>query len=50
MTIMEYAILILCILAGLAIYFGIVRPWAIPLEWRIPTGRAYQIGFHQKRN
>lgn len=35
-------VLLLCIPAGLAIYFVIVRPFLIPLEWRIPGGRAYQ--------
>lgn len=28
--------------AALAIYFGIVRPLLIPLEWQIPNGRAYR--------
>lgn len=34
-------VFLFCIVAGLAIYFGIVAPFLIPLEWRIPTGRAY---------
>lgn len=38
---MDIAIFLLCTIAGLALYFGLVRPFLIPLEWRIPTGRAY---------
>lgn len=36
------SMLALCIAAGIAIYFGIVRPFMIPLEWRVPNGRAYR--------
>lgn len=35
-------IMLLCTVAALAIYFVIIRPFCIPLEWRIPTGRAYR--------
>lgn len=38
-------VLLICIPAGLAIYFGIVRPLLIPIEWRIPTGKAYRPSF-----
>ncbi len=35
-------ILLVCIAAGVALYFGIVRPLVVPLSWRIPTGSAYR--------
>jgi hypothetical protein len=35
-------ILVLCTVVGLAVYFGIVRPFLIPIEWKIPTGRVYR--------
>lgn len=35
-------VLILCCVGGLALYFGVVRPFFIPLSWRIPTGAAYR--------
>lgn len=38
-------LLALCVVAGLVIYFGVVRPFLIPLEWQIPTGRAYRPTF-----
>lgn len=39
---MNFAVFLLCVAAGIAIYFCGVRPFLIPLEWRIPSGRAYQ--------
>lgn len=39
---MNFIVLLVCIPVGLAIYFGLVRPFLIPLDWRIPTGRAYR--------
>lgn len=42
---MIVALLVLCSVAGLGLYFGIVRPLLIPLSWRIPTGRAYRPTF-----
>lgn len=36
------AILIGCAALGCLIYFAIVRPLLIPIEWRIPTGKAYR--------
>lgn len=39
---MNALVLLLCVPAGLAIYFLVVRPFLIPLEWRIPNGRAYR--------
>lgn len=39
---MYIAIFFACVPVGLAIYFGLVRPFLIPLDWRIPTGRAYR--------
>lgn len=39
---MIVVILLLCVVGGLAIYFGIVRPLAVPLSSRIPTGREYR--------
>jgi len=46
---MEVAVIVLlfllCCLAGLGLYFGLVRPFLIPLSRRIPTGRAYRPSF-----
>jgi hypothetical protein len=39
---MSAVILLLCIVVGLTLYFLVVRPFLIPLEWRIPNGRAYR--------
>lgn len=39
---MSAVLLLLCVPAGVAIYFLAVRPFVIPLEWRIPTSRAYR--------
>lgn len=39
---MDAALFLLCIVGGVAIYFGLVRPFLIPLSWRIPTGKAYR--------
>lgn len=39
---MSAIVLLLCVPAALAIYFGIVRPFLIPLEWKIPHGAAYR--------
>jgi hypothetical protein len=36
------AIVLGCIALGCLIYFAIVRPLLIPIEWRIPTGKAYR--------
>jgi hypothetical protein len=35
-------ILLACVFVGLLVYFGIVRPFMIPLQWKIPTGAAYR--------
>lgn len=32
---------LLCVAAGLLIYFVVVRPFVIPLEWKVPTSRVY---------
>lgn len=37
-----FPVILLCVAAGTGIYFTIVRPFMIPLEWKIPTGRAYR--------
>lgn len=39
---MSAIVLLLCVPAGLALYFLVVRPFVIPLERRIPSGRAYR--------
>jgi hypothetical protein len=39
---MSGLLFVLCCAAGLGLYFGVVRPFFIPLSWRIPTGRAYR--------
>ena len=41
------AVLLLCILGGLAIYFAIVRPLVVPLTRRIPHERKYWPGICQ---
>ena len=38
-------LLLFCVPVGVAIYFGIVRPFLIPIEWRISTGKAYRPSF-----
>lgn len=35
-------VLLGCVLAGLLIYFVLVRPFVVPLTRRIPTGRQYR--------
>lgn len=44
------AIIALCVVVGLAVYFLIVRPFLIPLEWKIPNGRAYRATLGAKRS
>jgi hypothetical protein len=47
---MNGLILLGCVVAGVGIYFAIVRPFLIPLEWRVPNGRAYQPTLGVARN
>lgn len=46
---MTFVILALCIVAGLAIYWWIVRPIMVPLSARIPTGREYKASLTHRR-
>lgn len=44
------AVFLLCVLAGVAIYFVGVRPWLVPLTQRIPHDRKYWPGMsHNKK-
>lgn len=42
---MVIIILIGCAVAGVGIYFAIVKPLLVPLTSRIPTGREYRPTF-----
>lgn len=39
---MVAVLFLVCVVVGLALYFGVVRPFVVPLTQRIPTGRAYR--------
>lgn len=43
------AVFLGCIVAGLALYFLLIRPWVRPLTERIPHERKYWAGCYPRR-
>jgi hypothetical protein len=37
-------VLLFCVAVGVGVYWLLVRPFTLPLEKKIPTGRAYRAG------
>jgi hypothetical protein len=38
---MTAVVFLVCVAVGLLLHFAVVRPFLMPVEWKIPSSRAY---------